>query len=585
MIRTSSVRRLRHFSIVGLAFAVSGCAVLAPAPDGPGDVPAEPVGEQFEIVDYVPVFDDPDAQWTLHVLSAEMAAAREAPAEAARSLVAALQLRPDADMAARATAYAIAGEDMALATQAAERWRQADAGAAAPREVLMRLYLRAGRRDEALALAREMAAAELGERDERLRVLALSLAEEADNGEAALWVFGQVVADTPNDAAAHYALGLLALRQDALAVAEQAARRASALAPARSEYGLLLAGILIRDQRVGEAVAALAPALAGSAEPAALRVGLAQLLIEAGEVATARDQLQRALQEDPGNVEARQALGLLALEAGDLVAAQAHFKALYQRRERAEDAAYYLGRISELAGDDLAAQNWYAQALDGARGIDATARLANAEARLGDVGGARERLRQLRRRYPGAAPLIYGLEGQMLYAVGDFRAARDVFSTALGLFPDDADLRYGHALALEQLGRMFEAESELRRLLGRDADDVRALNALGYLLTVNTTRYEEAQALIERALALEPDDPAILDSLGWVLFKQGQLEAARPYLQRSFELMPDPEIAAHYGELLWALGRHEEARAIWRAALADAPQHPVLRETVQRLDP
>lgn len=585
MTRISSVRPLRIVFVAGAALVASGCTALLPreAPD-PAPLRGEPVGEPPAIGHYRPVLDDPQARWTYHVLVAEMAAARHYPAEAATALIDALQLRPDADMAARATAYAIAADDMPLATRAAEAWRQADQTAAAPREVLMRLYLREGRREPALQLAREMADAELGARDERLRVLALSLAEEAEHGDAALWIFQQVVADTPDDAAAHYALGLLALRQEHLAVAEQAARQALELAPERGEYGLLLASVLIHADRSDDAAVALAPALARSSDPAALRVGFAQLLIEAGHSDAARAQMQQALEVDPDNVEARQALGLLALDAGDFDTARHYFDALYNRGQSRGDAAYYLGRIHELAGDDLTAQGWYARALDGSRGIDATARLANTEARLGDIGGARERLRQLRRRYPGAAQLVYGLEGQMLYGVGSFRAARDVFATALGLYPDDADLRYGHALTLEQLGRMIEAESELRRLLTRDPDDVRALNALGYLLTVNTTRYDEARSLIERALALEPEDPAILDSMGWVLFKQGDLALAHDYLQSAYQALPDPEIAAHYGELLWALGRHDAARDIWRAALTDAPVHPVLRETVQRLD-
>ena len=116
-----------------------------------------------------------------------------------------------------------------------------------------------------------------------------------------------------------------------------------------------------------------------------------------------------------------------------------------------------------------------------------------------------------------------------------------------------------------------------------DADDARALNALGYIMTNHTTRYREALGYIERALALEPDDPAIIDSMGWVQYRLGNFELARDYLQRAFDGQPDPEVAAHLGEVYWKLGEQARARAIWNDALAEAPDHDVLLETVQRL--
>ena len=45
------------------------------------------------------------------------------------------------------------------------------------------------------------------------------------------------------------------------------------------------------------------------------------------------------------------------------------------------------------------------------------------------------------------------------------------------------------------------------------------------------------------------------------------------------------EIFAHLGEVLWELGNHEEAKKIWRKALAQFPQNTVLDETVSRYRP
>ena len=81
---------------------------------------------------------------------------------------------------------------------------------------------------------------------------------------------------------------------------------------------------------------------------------------------------------------------------------------------------------------------------------------------------------------------------------------------------------------------------------------------------------------------LEPDDAAIMDSLGWVQYKLGKTDEARSLLQKAHEKMPDPEVAAHFGEVLWSLGEKDQARSIWDQALKADPDHRVLNETVKR---
>ena len=87
----------------------------------------------------------------------------------------------------------------------------------------------------------------------------------------------------------------------------------------------------------------------------------------------------------------------------------------------------------------------------------------------------------------------------------------------------------------------------------------------------------------ERALALAPDDPFILDSVGWAHFRMGRLDDAEKHLRRAMEQRPDPEIAAHLGEVLWVKGDRTQAQDIWQAQLKIAPDNAVLLETVRRL--
>ena len=63
----------------------------------------------------------------------------------------------------------------------------------------------------------------------------------------------------------------------------------------------------------------------------------------------------------------------------------------------------------------------------------------------------------------------------------------------------------------------------------------------------------------------------------------GNREEALRLLRSAYATRPDVEIAAHLGEVLWAMGRRDEARAVWREARVRDAANDVLRETLARL--
>ncbi|MCX7145173.1 MAG: tetratricopeptide repeat protein, partial [Sulfuritalea sp.] len=156
---------------------------------------------------------------------------------------------------------------------------------------------------------------------------------------------------------------------------------------------------------------------------------------------------------------------------------------------------------------------------------------------------------------------------------------------ALEVQPDQPELLYEVALTAEKLGYVDVMERHLRRLIALKPDSAQAYNALGYSLADRNLRLDEAAQLIDKALALTPDDPFILDSKGWVLFRQGKPAAALEALQKAYAQKPDAEIAAHIGEVLWALGRPNEALVVWREATKAHPTNEVLAATIKRFVP
>ena len=89
--------------------------------------------------------------------------------------------------------------------------------------------------------------------------------------------------------------------------------------------------------------------------------------------------------------------------------------------------------------------------------------------------------------------------------------------------------------------------------------------------------------MIQKALEFAPEDPFILDSLAWVEFRSGNLTESLALLQKAFKARPDAEIAAHLGEVLWALRRPEQASAAWREGLELNRENETLKSTILRL--
>jgi len=186
-------------------------------------------------------------------------------------------------------------------------------------------------------------------------------------------------------------------------------------------------------------------------------------------------------------------------------------------------------------------------------------------------------------RQPQQAVALFQIESNLLISAQQPDQALSILSDGLDAFPKDSQLLYARSMVAEQQDNFALAEQDLRALLAQDQDNAVALNALGYTMILHTDRRDEAYKLIKRAYLLNPGDPATIDSMGWVLFQMDQPDKALGYLQKAYDILPDPEIASHLGEVHWTLGNQEQALEIWQQGLQQVPGHPSIVETMERL--
>lgn len=534
----------------------------------------------------MPISDDiieRDAQAELHLMAGELAAGRQQLGTAAYELLLALRTIDDKDLASRATTYALGSGDPQLILAAAQRWLQLDPNALDAHEIVLRMALARNDAAETQRQADAIVAAVPDKLDDALLQIARMLVQGGPaQGDTALQVMTQLTQQYPDSGGGQHGLALVALRYGKLDLADSASRTALEREPDNRERQLLRVGTLVKLKRLDESDKGMSQILANDSQPDELRMGYVKLLIENGDVDRARAQLQTMLDNDANNPDAIYAMGVLDLDEKKYDAAESRFKLLLDGpRELA--AAFQLGRLSETRKDYAAAADYYARINQTDLAVDAAIRRAYSLAALKRYDEAQAVMAELRTQLPMLAPRFQQAEAELLMENGAGDRALKLLNAAITAQPKDIDLLYTRSIAYERQRKIALAEKDLRTMIANNARDARALNALGYMLTVHTQRYSEARTLIEKAKAINPDDAAITDSLGWVMFKLGKKTEALTLLQSAYDKFADPEVAAHLGEVMWASGDKTGARTVWDKALKDAPDHETLNETIQRL--
>ncbi|MDM3871532.1 tetratricopeptide repeat protein [Porticoccus sp. W117] len=304
------------------------------------------------------------------------------------------------------------------------------------------------------------------------------------------------------------------------------------------------------------------------------------------DVDRSRAELVSLVEQFPDDQRLVNALAMFNITKKLYQEAQPLFEQLLDSAEYKDNAHYQLGRIDEQAErhDDAIAH--YRQVAAGNRysnAVSAQIRLLAANDRDDELNQLVEELLALN---PKESAGIYQEIASVLASNQFNDRALALLNSALQKHPENGELLYSRSMLYEQQGDSPSSHKDLRAMIALQPDSADALNALGYSLSNSDdpADYQEAHQLVSKALKLDPENPAILDSMGWALFRLQRLEEALPYLRRAFELYPDPEVAAHLGEVLWQMGERTEALDIWEKSLADNKDKPGAKHVVETME-
>lgn len=591
--------------------ALIGCAPQAPAaapaaaqvatssspPASPASAPPQAEATPKAVAG-APVQSGLTARLMYELLVGEMSFDLGDPQQGTAYLLDAARRADDEAVYQRATDMAIQSRAGPAALEAVRAWRQAFPQSLQATRYELQVLLALGRVSETAkpvkTLLDALPAAEKVSFIAALPALYQRVASKDEALQAVETALADALKDPALAPAAWTTVGRLRLQQGDRTGALVAATLGLDAGPG-SQWPALLALQLFSGTGENQAEPLIKRYLAGAQAKPEIQLDYVRALLERGRRADAKTELTSLVTRWPQYPDGWLLQGLLAADdRHDDPAEQSlkHYLDLLDKEaEQPGDvraagrnqAELTLARIAARRGDDAGAKKWLDRIDSPEQLLAAQVERANLLARQGRLDEARQAIQAVPEREPDDARSKLLAETQLLRENGQAQQALRLLSVALKQSPDDDALLYDAAMAAERLDRTDEMERLLRRVIKLKPDSAQAYNALGYSLADRGVRLPEARTLIEKAVQLAPDDAYIQDSLGWAEFRQGQLGRAQRTLQAAFDKRPDPEIAAHLGEVLWALGERDSALSTWREGLRLDPRNQTLNKTLKRL--
>ena len=567
---------MKNFAaILTLSATLASGSVAQAAPDTPTNADGLPLIQLSEDL-------------MLKYLSAELAFQRGQAAGAHLAMMALARSSGDPRLARRATEIAIAASSATDALKGAKLWRELAPRSDEALQVLLSLQLNNNRLDEAKQLlAQQLAVSKPDQLPAVIGTVQRNLSRMSDKSKAAA-LLRELLEPYRESVDARLAIAQFLMVSGDRAGALREAREAVTRFP-KSEIAALVLAQIVEDK--AEATRVLSEFLQKNPQAREVRLAYARIFYEQSKIAEAKKEFKVLIDQKKDDQTALFALGLLSVQANELADAEkylsAYIKTLGGQPDRERDATQALMILAQIAEDrnDLAgALKWLemADTLTHQGSVSAILKRAQLQSKNGKVDAGRQLLAEADAESDDDRVRLVIGDAQILRDASRLPEAIKVIEDALENLPDNIDLLYEYAMLVEK-NREFDAmEKALRRMIQIAPSNPQSYNALGYSFAERNIRLPEAYDLIKIALTLAPDDAFIMDSMGWVEFRMGRLEKAEEILRRAYALRPDPEIAVHLGEVLWLLGREDEAKKLWRFANGKDPKNESLKGTLER---
>ncbi|MBU1426759.1 MAG: tetratricopeptide repeat protein [Gammaproteobacteria bacterium] len=517
-------------------------------------------------------------------LLGDIAMQRDKPELAAQAYLDLARTTRDPRVARRAAQLAYESRQYDKAVDAFKLWQELEPASPLAKQMLLSLLLSGGKLEEARPSLKAVLEADPENAGRTFVSIYPLIARSPDKSAILDWMI-EATHPYPEVAEGHLTVAQAALAAGKTDLAFAEARRAVALKPDWDMAAVFEAELYLNSQPA-KGLELLKKFLGAHPDNKDLRLYYARALLKQKQFEAARDQFQLLLRDKPDSPDLAFAVALISMQMGQYDRAEQEMqRALRQGGKEESTVHYYLAQLNEARQDNAAALAHYRQVKDGEYVYNARLREVGLLDKEGKLGEAREVLSRVVAENDQQRVQLILIDAQLLREGNKFEASYQVLAQGLEKFPDNQDMLYQTAMAADKLNKTELFEQMIRKLMKIAPDNAHAYNALGYSLLDRKVRIPEAMKLVEKAYQLAPDDAAIIDSMGWGEYLSGNLDKSEGFLRRAYTANPDPEIAAHLGEVLWKKGDKEGARKVWTDSAKANPDNEALKAVMKRFIP
>jgi tetratricopeptide (TPR) repeat protein len=406
-----------------------------------------------------------------------------------------------------------------------------------------------------------------------LLLKAQMLATEGDINAAAERALSATKAE-PNNARAHYALGVLRDRQRQRKEAIAAFREVVRLNPRAAQAQVYLSRLTLQEGDAEGAVQLATSALSNAPGFPLARVTLVRGLIAQKETARAERELASLIKQFPKLPVVYSLEGVLKAAKNDRAGARASFEKSLAMEPTQYEALAGLTTIDVLEGKlpqararvdgRLAAEPNRSELLQLASRVYSAQR---------DYSKAEAALRRSIEIDPSSSQ-AYAMLAAVLLRSGRLDAARAEYDQIAQREPKNIGAQTISAMIVQAQQKTDDARKRYEAIVNADPTAAVAANNLAWLYAEEGSKLDEALRLAQGAAARLPKSPEVHDTIGWIYVKKELPRLAVPAFEKSVELAPDnPSYHYHLGMAYSRGGEAAKARAALQQALKLKPDY------------
>jgi tetratricopeptide (TPR) repeat protein len=187
-------------------------------------------------------------------------------------------------------------------------------------------------------------------------------------------------------------------------------------------------------------------------------------------------------------------------------------------------------------------------------------------------------------------PVFYLFNGIALQQTKQPKEAVDILEAGKNLVIDNNQLlgQFYASLgdAYHTLKNNEKSDEAYDKALKYDPSNVIVLNNYAYYLSLRGIELAKAETMAKKANDLSPDQASFQDTYAWVLFKRGNYQNALFWIKEALKNggSEDADVLEHHGDILWQLGKKEDAKVAWQMAIDAGGDVEVLNEKMARTE-